>query len=365
MPQKRFFLCLTTFAAIFGYDAPADIPKFFTPAPDSSANQALPPSKPERFMTSADTYLYVDALFVKPRLVGLAFAVEAVDPVYDISDNNPAPNDPIRTVYYPNFQNSFGYKVGAGVFLEADGLELRISFMGLEEKTHCNKVEDFHGYGFGTWDPLPLQCSWSDFTLHFYRANFDLVYSFFANPYINIDTFFGVIASWQKQYFNIHYTYATQGWPITDNLGASNNYPWLSSDIHNRCNYSGYGARAGLSGQFYFTPQLSIKGDFALGLPWSIYGVKTSQTRTDTTNTPIMRYNFDQCVNAISPVLDLGLSLAADRWFRQRSCNAAFMIGIEEQIWFSQNRFETPTNLFNGKGALFLSGAFIKLQITL
>lgn len=368
VPKMRFFqLIVFVFhlLPILGYDAPADIPKFFVPEENANPNQMIPPNKPERFLTDADTYIYANALFIKPRLVGLAFAVEAVDPVYDLSAANPEMNDPIKKVYYPHFKHSLGYEVGAGFFLESDGLEVRFNFMALQEDVHSSTVNFCDEYGFGTWDPLPLASSFSEYELHFYRANFDIVYSFFVNQYISFDTYFGVIASWQNHYYNINYTYAASGWPITDNVGNSQGYPWTYSKISNKCNYSGTGARAGLSGQFYLTPHFSIRNNVALNLPWATYGVDTREVRYDANDIANIRYSFNQCIKAISPVLDLSVAFGADRWFRQRSCNVAVLAGYKEQIWFAQNRFQTPSNLFNGKGALFLQGAFIQFQLTL
>jgi len=157
----------------------------------------------------------------------------------------------------------------------------------------------------------------------------------------------GLKGSWQKQKFNNTYK------------GTINDSSFVYS-FNNHLSYWGVGVRSGINTAFHFSDTWSLYGDIALSALWSSCRTKRDDRYTLNQNSihPVEERNN---INALAPVLELGMGIRKDLWIYNDRVHIGAQFGWEEQVWWDQNQFSSDLGVARG-GNLFLQGLTVQLR---
>lgn len=312
-----------------------------------------------RVRCPVDIYFTGDFIYWRADQDGLGFAASGWRA-------NPTQSVKKGKVVHPGFDFDPGFKAGFGVNLDHDFWDVYFQYTWFytgdqKNSISANSIED--AAIAATWfpqglfpltpdDPL-LNEARGRWCLHYQTLDFELGRNFFVSSWLTTRPFFGFKGTWQDQDLSIRYRRL---------LGVADQRQWrITQDLE----FWGFGPRAGLNTNWFFSKPVSLYGNFALSALWGQFEVvrrdRFANIAVPSLPETTSLYTENE-FHTVIPALEIGLGLRAQGFSCTKRFHYQFQLGWELQYWWDMNEFYRvyePTS----HGNLSLNGLTAKIRI--
>lgn len=262
-------------------------------------------------------------------------------------------NPPKGVIALPPFRTVSGFKVGLGAFSNNDSWNTLLEYTWFRSKNNNFPSLNLNSeVVYSTVNSLVNNIYWvysasAQWNLTFNRIGWQLGRSFSIGKTLTLNPFLGLLAAWDKQWFNVQYLaiqfsedYAIfknkqSWWSIGPYVGFENNCQFFHCGPHH----------------------LSFFADCGLSLGWGVY--KTKVRSWGTLPLEILTFAKKQA-NRISPMGEITLGLRYESLWKEERYLFFAQVGWELQTWFGHNQM-FPILLNTGNMSLqglTIKGAF-------
>lgn len=301
---------------------------------DTGSYREITPNAGPRVSGGADVFITADFIYWKAYEEGLGYATTG----YGSTGITPTSRGSVKQ---PDFKFEPGFKVGLGLNLSHDGWDLYAEYTwrhagNTKSRTREDAGDSTLRYNWTPLDGNAVPLSGSD-RLTFASGNWRLQFNvldaeigrnFYISRYLTLRPFTGFKGTWQDQNYIVKY----------ETIPSPTLFDLIRIGQHE--NFWGVGIRSGLDTAWHATKHWSIVGNVALTALWSDYSVKRrDRTRSSDVVDSSVTFNTKNGFSTIKPILELQLGLRWETWFYDDDYHISFLVGWEEQIWFSRNQF--------------------------
>ena len=313
-------------------------------------HKMITPSAGMRAHDGADAYLTADALYFEAIQEGMEYAITGV------ATSGATTDLPEGGTQLPDFKYEPGFRVGLGVGVGHDAWEVYAQYTWYQQTPKTNSISQTDNsvesmvlppnLNFNVGSPLTKAEGDWDFKTSVLELS--LGRDSFFSPYLAMKPFIGVKAVWQRQHFNLKYTWKDNG--IT-----------TYNTIPQNMRVFGIGMRSGLNTLWSLNRNWSIYGNSAFSVIASRFKSDFINTQSTDTETAGQAENIGNKESTVQPIVELAMGIGWDAWFDDDAYHVGFRLGWEQQIWFHNNYFLTPSTPTK-PGNLYLQGLVAKFR---
>ena len=332
---------------------------------DYAQTKMITPNASPVVKGGSDVFFDADFIYWTARQSGMSFAATNFIP----GSSSPLATDnetyPTGKNLFVNNKYSPGFKAGLGIICDHDGWDVYLqytwfrtspsssaytaSFLG-ENPELANTLQFYNNGSNNPFIPAESDSATgsSNWKFRFNDFNLELGRNFFVSHYLTLRPHVGLKGGWQRQLWNATWLFTGSQDPLYEEAD------YLIKQKQKQWNV---GLRTGIDTSWMFSKNWSIFGDFALSGVWTQFTNTRIDTATTTGGTTSISnyqtYNQKSQYHVITPVLELALGFRFDWWFNDDDYRFRLQAGWENQVWFSQNNFESvySTNRTNATRA--------------